>query len=148
VPFTICSRPVNPFKAIGRGAKKVVTAPVRVVRNTSRLLKIRSEAEDVLIVAEEAEADPRLYRTVGWWKRLLKEAYELYVVLPIAQEVRAMLEALSGKKTYILAIAAGVTLAAQLAGFIDEGTAAAILSFLGVGGAVTLRSAIAKVEQK
>jgi hypothetical protein len=98
---------VNPFKAIGRGAKKVVTAPVTAVKNTARLLKLRNEAEDVLIVAEEAEADPRLYRSVGWWKRLLTEAGELIAVLPIAQEIKnmdAVRGALANYKTTIVGI--------------------------------------------
>jgi hypothetical protein len=98
---------VNPFKAFGRGAKKVVTAPVKAVRNTARLLKIRSEAEDVLIVAEEAEADPRLYRDLGWWKRLMKEAGEAIAVLPIAQELKnmdAIRGALANYKTTIVGI--------------------------------------------
>jgi hypothetical protein len=81
---------VNPFKAIGRGAKKAVTAPVKAAKNTARLLKLRSEAEDVLIVAEEAEADPRLYKQPQWWGRLFKEAGELIAVLPIAKGARDM----------------------------------------------------------
>jgi NCAIR mutase (PurE)-related protein len=100
---------VNPFKAFGRGAKKVVTAPVKAVRNTARLLKIRSEAEDVLIVAEEAEADPRLYRDLGWWKRLMKEAGEAIAVLPIAQELKNM-DAIRGALANYKTTLAGVGL--------------------------------------
>jgi hypothetical protein len=79
---------VNPFKVAWRGTKKVATAPVRAVRNTKRLLAIRREAEDWLLVAEEAEADPRLYRDVAWWGRLLKEARDVWNVLPVAKEMR------------------------------------------------------------
>jgi hypothetical protein len=120
---------------------------VRAVRNTARLLKMRSEAEDVLIVAEDAEADPRLYRDPKWWGRLLKEAHELYRVLPIAQETRGMLDKLAGKKTYIVAALSGVVFVAWTLGYIDDKTADSIMLFLGVNGLATLRAGMRKAEQ-
>ncbi|MDZ4254245.1 MAG: hypothetical protein U1A72_16885 [Sulfuritalea sp.] len=51
---------------------------------------------------------------------------------------------LSGKKTYLVAIAAGAVIAAQQLGWLDAEAANTILAALGVGGAVTLRQAIAK----
>jgi hypothetical protein len=96
---------MNPFKKIAR----VVTAPVRAVKNTARLLTIRNEAEDVLEIAEEAEANPRLYRDQGWWTRLLTQAGELVAVLPMAQEIRNM-DAIRGALANYKTTLAGVGL--------------------------------------
>jgi hypothetical protein len=139
---------MNPFKAIGRGAKKVVTAPVTVVRNTKRLLTLRSEAEDVLIVAEEAEADPRLYRDPSWWSRLLTQAGELVEALPIAKEARVNL-----KKLQDIALKVTMTAGAigGLAGYLaDQGILQLLpqkwAATIGVisGGAATLAALLIK----
>lgn len=96
------------FKALGRGAKKVVTAPVKAVRNTARLLKIRNEAEDVLEIAEEAEADPRLYRDPSWWTRLLTQTGELIAALPIAPEGRVKFQEILLKVAVVLGAIGGI----------------------------------------
>jgi hypothetical protein len=95
---------MNPFKKIAR----VVTAPVRAVKNTARLLTIRNEAEDVLELAQEAEANPRLYRDQGWWTRLLTQAGELLAVLPIAPEGRVKLQDLLLKVAMVLGAIGGI----------------------------------------
>lgn len=100
---------MNPFKAIGRGAKAVVTAPVKAVRTTARMLRARNEAADVWALAEEAEADPRLYRDSSWWKRLLTQTGELLAVLPLAPEIRQMTflrNVLANYKTTLAGVAA------------------------------------------
>lgn len=55
-----------------------------------------------------------------------------------------MKELLSGKKTYIVAILAGVIVALQSLDMIDQGQAEAIYGMLGAMGLVTLRAGIAK----
>lgn len=100
---------MNPFKAIGRGAKAVVTAPAKAVRQTSRMLRARNQAADVWTLAEEAEADPRLYRDPSWWKRLLTQTGELVAVLPLAPEIRDMTflkNVLANYKTTLAGVAA------------------------------------------
>lgn len=100
---------MNPFKAIGRGAKAVVTAPVKAVRTTTRMLRARNEAADVWALAEEAEANPRLYRDAAWWKRLLTQVGELLAVLPLAPEIREMTflkNVLANYKTTLAGVAA------------------------------------------
>lgn len=49
---------------------------------------------------------------------------------------------LRGKKTYLVAVAAGAALTALYLGYIDQVTANWILSALGVTGVVTFRAAI------
>ncbi|MEO2054696.1 MAG: hypothetical protein ABGX83_05295 [Nitrospira sp.] len=51
---------------------------------------------------------------------------------------------LKGKKTYIIAIAAGLVVAAEAMGYINGEFAAQILTFLGIGGAVAMRAGIEK----
>jgi hypothetical protein len=98
---------MNPFKAIARG----VTAPVRAVRNTAKLLTLRSRALDVYQLAEEAEADPRLYRDAAWRARTCTALGELVAVLPIPKEIRIVIQNLfSNWKTTLIGLgaAAGV----------------------------------------
>jgi hypothetical protein len=121
-----------------RGATRIVTAPVRAVKNTARLLKIRNEAEDVLELAQEAEADPRLYRDRGWWNRLLTQAGELIAVLPIAQEVRnmdAIRGALANHKTTLAGVAlivGGIVAFANGAPLTDESVWGSLVGGLGL----------------
>lgn len=49
---------------------------------------------------------------------------------------------LKGKKTYIIAIVAGVVVTMGMLGFIDENTQKALLGFLGAGGLATLRAGV------
>ena len=49
---------------------------------------------------------------------------------------------LSGKKTYILAVAALLTIGASFFGFIDADSANTLLAVFGFGGLITLRSAL------
>lgn len=53
-----------------------------------------------------------------------------------------MLNFLKGKKTYILAALAGVTVFCNAVGWIDSGTTATILGLLGAGGLATIRHGI------
>lgn len=47
-----------------------------------------------------------------------------------------------GKKTYILSIVALITIACSWLGYVDVNTANVLLSVLGFGGLITLRSAV------
>lgn len=49
---------------------------------------------------------------------------------------------LKGNRTYLLAIAALITVAASLFGTIDEQTANILLTIFGFGGMITLRAAV------
>lgn len=49
---------------------------------------------------------------------------------------------LKGKKTYIIAAAAGVVTAAHAAGFIGVELYTSIMGFLGAGGLATLRAGV------
>ena len=49
---------------------------------------------------------------------------------------------LKGKKTYILAVVALITIAGNLLGYIDADTANVLLTVFGFGGLITLRSAL------
>ena len=51
---------------------------------------------------------------------------------------------LSGKKTYIIAVLAGIVVAVQSLGYIDNDMATTILGFLGAGGLATLRAGVSK----
>jgi hypothetical protein len=62
------------------------------MRQTREMLRARREALDAWTLAEEAEADPRLYRDPTWWGRLLKQVAELLAVLPLAKEARVKLQ--------------------------------------------------------
>jgi len=55
---------------------------------------------------------------------------------------------LSGKKTYLVALAAGIVIFLQMIGAIDYDLASTLLSLLGVTGLVTLRAGITKAEKK
>lgn len=105
---------MNPFKAIGRGVKAAVTAPIDVARRTQRLLVLRARADDVLQLAEDAEADPRLYRDAAWRARLFTAAWRLFAVLPIASEVRVKFQDLFIKATMVVGAIGG------LAGYLSD----------------------------
>lgn len=62
--------------------------------------------------------------------------------------ISLLISLLSGKKTYLVAIAAAVIQGLVLAGKMDQETANAILAFLGIGGVATMRAAIKKAEIK
>lgn len=49
------------------------------------------------------------------------------------------MEWLSGKKTYILAVLAGIVTAAYTLGYLSVETYTAVMGFLGAGGVATLR---------
>jgi hypothetical protein len=105
---------VNPFKAIARG----VTAPVRAVKATGRLLTIRARGQEALELAEQAEADPHLYRDPTWWSRTLRAAWRLLQVLPVPTDVRnlTMLKnVLANWQTTLAGIAALTAVAAHVA---------------------------------
>ena len=55
-----------------------------------------------------------------------------------------VMEFLDGKKTYLQAIAGGITVALNLAGLISEAAMVSVLAMLGVGMGASLRSAISK----
>lgn len=57
-----------------------------------------------------------------------------------------ILELLRGKKTYILITIAGLVIAGYLAGFIDESAANNILTVLGFGSLLTIRTAIKGIK--
>ena len=96
------------FKAIGRALKKTVTAPVAFVRNTKKLLAARREAEDIWEIAEEAEADPRLYGDAHWRARLMKETGDLISVLPLHAGVKAIMQSLlTNWKTTLIGVGTG-----------------------------------------
>lgn len=113
-----------------------ITAPVKAVRNTARLLKIRSRAEDVLETAEAAEANPQLYRDATWWSKLLKQGGALLEVLPVPEEVRKMewlKQALTNYKTTIGGIAALSAAAATIANDPSKLTDPIVLGLIGAG---------------
>ena|SRR5688572_2788495 len=102
---------MNPFKALGRGAKKVVTAPVKFAKDTTELLTIRSRGAAWLDVAKEAQANPALYRDRQWWTRMLTATGRLLVVLPIPKEMQLVIEKLLGPNWR-------TTLAGMIGGFV------------------------------
>jgi hypothetical protein len=57
------------------------------------------------------------------------------------------MNALSGKKTYLVAALAGIAMALRVAGVIDDEMLRWALGLLGVGGVVTMRAAVAKAER-
>lgn len=85
-----------------------VTAPIKAVKNTARLLTIRGRATDVLDLAEEAEANPRLYRDAGWWSRVVNAVYRLADVLPIAPEARMNMQNVLLKAGIVLGAIGGL----------------------------------------
>lgn len=112
------------------------TAPVKAVRNTARLLKIRSRAEDVLETAEEAEANPQLYREPTWWSKLLKQGGALLEVLPVPKEVKEMdglKSLLKNYKTTIGGIAALAAAASMIAEDPSKITDPITLGLIGAG---------------
>jgi hypothetical protein len=56
-----------------------------------------------------------------------------------------MLSFLSGKKTYLVAIAVAIVAGLTYAGVLDSNTAEIIYGLLGAGSIATLRSAISKI---
>lgn len=76
---------MNPFKA-----------PIALARRTKRLLTIRARADEVLQLAENAEADPRLYGDPDWRRRLIAAVLRLVAVLPLPVEIRTVIEKLMG----------------------------------------------------
>lgn len=129
---------MNPFKAIGRGAKAVVTAPVKAVRTTTRMLRARKEAADVWELAEKAEADPRLYRDATWWSHVVTQVRELLAVLPLAPEIRDMTflkNILANYKTTlagVAAIAASLTAVANGAALNDPAVITGFVTGIGL----------------
>ncbi len=61
--------------------------------------------------------------------------------------MKKIIEWFNGKKFYFVSAAAGLTLCAQLLGWLDPHIAEKIYGFLGVSGAFALRSAIKKAEK-
>lgn len=59
-----------------------------------------------------------------------------------------VIEILKGKKTYFLSGLALGTIGAHLLGFLDYDTTVTILTALGFGSVVTLRSAISDIRSK
>jgi len=57
-----------------------------------------------------------------------------------------ILNLLSGKKTYSIALVAAAVQFAVMVGWLDQETANYILTFLGIGGVATMRAAISKAE--
>lgn len=56
--------------------------------------------------------------------------------------MKGLLNALKGKKTYLVALIAAVVVALHSVGYIDSDIANTLLSFLGLSGLVTLRASI------
>lgn len=135
---------MNLFKTVGRGARKVVTAPVAVAASAARFARAQKELFDVWRHAEKGERNPALYRDAGWWSQLLKECRDVYAVLPIAKETRDMVDKLKGLKSYGAGAAMAIIGAAFGLGYIDAETATALLAVVGGGGIMALRAAIAK----
>ncbi|MEQ8504573.1 MAG: hypothetical protein RIB80_04555 [Rhodospirillales bacterium] len=52
------------------------------------------------------------------------------------------MEFLKGKKTYLVAVAAGIVTVVQALGYIDAEMAATIYGLLGAGGLATLRAGV------
>lgn len=59
--------------------------------------------------------------------------------------IKNIVSFLKGKKTYAIAIIAGVTLVLNMLKIIPSDLADMILKFCGVGGVITMRSAIADI---
>lgn len=59
-----------------------------------------------------------------------------------------IIELLKGKKTYIVAGIAGLLMALNLLGYISQDTLKTLLELCGVGGLVTVRSAIASSKEE
>jgi hypothetical protein len=57
-----------------------------------------------------------------------------------------MLKFLSGKKTYIVGVVAGVVTAIHYMGFMDVETYQKVMGFLGSVGLITLRMGVSKAE--
>jgi hypothetical protein len=57
------------------------------------------------------------------------------------------MQTLQGKKTYIVATVAGIALVAHLLGYIDRETFQAVLVALGIGGIVTLKAGMNRIEK-
>jgi len=72
---------------------------------------------------------------MNWLERMVA----LRAIRYVTQRVLKM-DFLRGKKTYLLAFLGAVTYGLQLAGVIDPDLATKILTFLGIGGAATLRA--------
>lgn len=68
--------------------KKAVTAPVKTVKVTSRLLKEWREAEKLQVMAEEAAQHPELYRDPNWLSRFIRQCAALWEVLPLPEALR------------------------------------------------------------
>jgi hypothetical protein len=58
-----------------------------------------------------------------------------------------ILKWLAGKKTYLIAIAAGIIVTLNVMGYIEDTLANKILDYLGVGIIFTLRSAISSLPK-
>lgn len=106
---------MNPLKAIGR----VVTAPVRFVKQTRQVLRARDRAVDVIEHLEAAAADARLYRSATWWGELAELGLELLVILPIAPEVTVKAQGFFLKAVMVLGSIGGLAGAAVEKGWLD-----------------------------
>lgn len=88
----------------------VATAPVRLVKHTAQLLTLRSRAEAELELFEQAEATPQLYRDATWWSRVFTATRRLVDVLPIAPEVRSIMQSYILKAGIVLGTVSTIAL--------------------------------------
>lgn len=58
------------------------------------------------------------------------------------------LDVIPGYKTYVVAAAAALLVAARIIGYIDEPTFNALLTCLGIGGAITIKIGQNRIERK
>lgn len=53
------------------------------IRRTIRLVKLRNRGDELLELAEDAEADPRLYRDPTWQQRVIDKLADLALLIPL-----------------------------------------------------------------
>lgn len=104
------------------------------MKNPLRLLGIYRKADAALSILDEGKRDTTVYRSAGWWERLLVAGRALALSLPIPVPVQECLIMRSWRTTLagIAAILSVVVKAVQ-SGTIDWGTdAPAVMAGIGL----------------
>jgi len=73
---------------------------------------------------------------------------EYFLIDSFINDAMKVLEFLSGKKTYLIAVLVAVVAVAQYLGYISTEAALTLYGLLGAGGLATTRAAVAKATGK
>lgn len=114
--------------------------PLTAIRRTRRLLTIRSRGLEVLELAEQAEADPRLYRSESWWRKVVSAGARLVAVLPLPKASMSKLQNIWHKAGIVVGVGTvvvGALVDPQILALLPAKVAGGILSVAAILGAVS-----------